>query len=121
GGSNTLGDTMPRSDAERLVRTIASGATAAAGVNVEDVMPVRDAVPLVTTREPARAQRTAPPIPLPEQPPAHMSPSGLALIGANLVPLAGVLFFGWDLSSVMVLFWAESGVIGFYTALKMAI
>ena len=50
-----------------------------------------------------------------------MSPSGLALIAANLVPLAGVLFFGWDLASVMVLFWAESAVIGFYTALKMAV
>ena len=50
-----------------------------------------------------------------------MSLSGLALIGANLVPLAGVLFLGWDLASVIVLFWAESAVIGFYTALKMAI
>ena len=49
------------------------------------------------------------------------SPSGLALIAANLVPLAGVLFFGWDLASVMILFWAESAVIGFYTALKMAV
>jgi hypothetical protein len=43
------------------------------------------------------------------------------LIAANLLPLAGVLFFGWDLASVIVLFWAESAVIGFYTALKMAV
>ena len=44
----------------------------------------------------------------------------LALVAANMVPLVGVLFLGWDLSSVMVLFWAESAVIAFYTALKMA-
>ena len=51
-----------------------------------------------------------------------MSPlSGFTLIGANLLPLAGVLFFGWDLASVMVLFWTESAVIGFYTALKIAV
>jgi hypothetical protein len=37
------------------------------------------------------------------------------------MPLAGVLFFHWDLATVMVLFWAESAVIGFYTVLKMAI
>src|SRR5947207_8973953 len=50
-----------------------------------------------------------------------MSPSGLALIAANLVPLGGVLFFGWDLASVIILYWAESAVIGFYTALKIAV
>ena len=53
--------------------------------------------------------------------PPLWSLSGLALIGANLIPLAGVVLFGWDLASVLVLFWAESGVIGFYTALKMAV
>jgi hypothetical protein len=43
----------------------------------------------------------------------------LALLAANLVPLAGVLMFGWDLKSIMVLYWAESAIIGFYTVLKM--
>jgi len=47
--------------------------------------------------------------------------SGLALIAANLLPLAGVMFFGWDLAEVIVLFWAESAVIAFYTAVKMAV
>ncbi len=46
--------------------------------------------------------------------------SSLALIAANLVPLAGVLLYGWDIGQVMLLFWAESAVIGFYTLLKMA-
>ncbi len=45
--------------------------------------------------------------------------SSLALIGANIVPLAGVLFLGWDIGEIMLLFWAESAVIGFYNLIKM--
>ena len=43
------------------------------------------------------------------------------LVAANLVPLAGVLFLGWDLAIVMALFWAENVVIGVYAALRMAL
>jgi hypothetical protein len=32
-----------------------------------------------------------------------------------------VVFFGWDLANVMILFWAESAVIGFYTVLKIIV
>lgn len=40
-------------------------------------------------------------------------PLGTALLlGANAVPLLGVLFLGWDLFSIMVLYWAENGIIG---------
>lgn len=35
-----------------------------------------------------------------------------ALVAANAVPVLGVLFFGWQLSVVMVIYWVESGVIG---------
>jgi hypothetical protein len=49
------------------------------------------------------------------------SPSTLALIFANLVPLAGAALFGWDLGLVMVLYWAESAVIGFFNICKMAV
>ena len=45
----------------------------------------------------------------------------LALLGANLLPIVGVLLFGWDLGAIMVLFWAESGIIGIYHLLKLAI
>lgn len=45
----------------------------------------------------------------------------LVLVVANLVPIIGVLLFGWDLGTLMVLFWAESGIIGFYNLLKMAV
>ncbi len=36
------------------------------------------------------------------------------LILANLVPLAGVLFLGWDLFTLLVLYWLENAVIGVY-------
>ena len=49
------------------------------------------------------------------------TPATLALIIANLVPIAGTLFFGWKLSDVMVLYWAESAVIGFYNLVKIAV
>lgn len=45
--------------------------------------------------------------------------SSLALIAANMIPLLGVLFFAWDVGEIMLLFWAESAVIGFYNLLKM--
>lgn len=38
--------------------------------------------------------------------------STVLLLGANAVPLLGVLFLGWDLFSIMVLYWAENGIIG---------
>jgi len=56
-----------------------------------------------------------------EEPLSLASPSSLVLILANLVPLAGTAFFGWKLSDVMVLFWAESAIIGFYNICKIAV
>lgn len=47
--------------------------------------------------------------------------SGGALIASNLFPLVGVLFFGWNLQSIMVLYWAESAIVGFFTILKICI
>jgi hypothetical protein len=38
--------------------------------------------------------------------------SAVLLLGANAVPLLGVLFLGWDLFSIMILYWAENGIIG---------
>lgn len=47
--------------------------------------------------------------------------SSLALICANLVPLVGVLLLGWNLGDMMVLFWCQNAVIGFYSILKLAV
>jgi len=49
------------------------------------------------------------------------SPSSILLILANLIPVAGTVFLGWRLSDVMVLYWAESAVVGFYNLLKIAV
>ncbi|MEW6171139.1 MAG: DUF6498-containing protein [Candidatus Omnitrophota bacterium] len=43
----------------------------------------------------------------------------LPLILANLAPIFGVLFFRWDIFSVIFLYWQESAIIGFYNILKM--
>ena len=42
------------------------------------------------------------------------------LIAANLLPIAGVLLFDWDVASLVILYWSENLVIGFYNLLKMA-
>lgn len=49
------------------------------------------------------------------------SPTALALIIANLVPVAGMVYLGWNLGDVMVLYWAESAVIGFFNVVKLAV
>ncbi|MEX2132120.1 MAG: DUF6498-containing protein, partial [Pseudohongiellaceae bacterium] len=41
------------------------------------------------------------------------------LIAANLVPLLGVWLYDWSIGEIMLLFWAESAVVGFYNLLKM--
>lgn len=41
------------------------------------------------------------------------------LLVVNLIPLVGVLAWDWDVASVMILYWSENIVIGFYTLVKM--
>lgn len=41
------------------------------------------------------------------------------LMGANLVPLLGVLFLDWRVGDIMLLFWLESAIVGFFNILKM--
>jgi Family of unknown function (DUF6498) len=42
------------------------------------------------------------------------SRSALALLVANAVPLVGVLFLGWSLWTILVLYWLENGIVGFW-------
>lgn len=44
-----------------------------------------------------------------------------ALVAANLVPLVGVVLFGWDAAVIVLLYWTENVVTGFYSILKMAL
>lgn len=50
-----------------------------------------------------------------------LTPSTLMLIVANLVPVAGTVFFGWRLSDVMVIYWAESAVVGVFNLMKIIV
>lgn len=50
----------------------------------------------------------------------HLTIPLIALVAANIILLFGVLFLGWDVFSVVLLYWAENLVIGFYNVLKMA-
>jgi len=50
---------------------------------------------------------------------ARLRASALALIMANLVPLFGVLALDWDVAPIMVFYWAENLVVGFFNVLKM--
>ncbi|MGB5538644.1 MAG: DUF6498-containing protein [Gammaproteobacteria bacterium] len=43
----------------------------------------------------------------------------LALLLANLLPLIGVLWLGWDVGSIVVLYWTENLIVGAYTVLRM--
>ena len=45
----------------------------------------------------------------------NASPVAMAfLVGANLVPLVGVLFLGWSLTTLVALYWLENGVVGVF-------
>jgi len=45
--------------------------------------------------------------------------SSVSLVLANFVPVAGVLFLGWDIGTLMFLFWCENAVMGVYNVLRM--
>lgn len=45
--------------------------------------------------------------------------SGIMLILANLIPLLGVWIAGWEIGQIMLLFWAESAIVGYYNLCKM--
>ncbi len=47
--------------------------------------------------------------------------AALFLIAVNTIPLFGVLFFGWSLFSIMLLYWLENGIIGFFNIFKVAL
>jgi hypothetical protein len=53
--------------------------------------------------------------PLPQEKPVSV----WVLVAANIVTLAGVLFWGWDVFPLLLLFWMENVVIGALNVLKM--
>lgn len=51
--------------------------------------------------------------------PAARTPAEITLIATNLLPLAGVLLWGWKAFDILFLYWAENVVIGIFNVLKM--
>lgn len=50
-----------------------------------------------------------------------LPPSVLVLVGANLVPLLGVLGSHWTVFSVLLLYWCENVVVGAFNVLRMLV
>jgi hypothetical protein len=51
---------------------------------------------------------------------AASAPAAIALlIASNLLPLVGVLFWGWNLWSIIILYWIENGIVGALNVPKM--
>lgn len=42
------------------------------------------------------------------------------LIAANLMPVFGVVALGWDVGSLLFVYWLESAVVGFFNVIKIA-
>lgn len=49
------------------------------------------------------------------------SRSVLVLLVANAIPLIGVLFFGWSLLTILVIYWLENGIVGFWNVPKIVL
>lgn len=47
--------------------------------------------------------------------------SAIVLLIANAIPIVGVLFFGWSLITILVLYWIENGIVGFWNVPKIAL
>ena len=43
------------------------------------------------------------------------------LLVTNAIPVVGVLFFGWDLFAILILYWIESGIVGGLNIAKIAL
>ena len=45
--------------------------------------------------------------------------SAALLVAFNLVPLVGVLLWGWNVATILVLYWVENGIVGLLNVPKM--
>jgi hypothetical protein len=43
------------------------------------------------------------------------------LLVVNLIPLAGAIFWGWNVFTLLILYWLENGIVGVFNVLKMAL
>lgn len=71
---------------------------------------------------PVRAPEMRAPAPQPASPstPPRSDAARWALVAANLVPIPGVLFWGWDVAHVVMVYWVETLIIGGINVLRIA-
>jgi hypothetical protein len=50
-----------------------------------------------------------------------LSSTAVAIVGANLIPLVGALLLGWNLGTMVLLYWLECAVVGFINVPKLAL
>lgn len=50
-----------------------------------------------------------------------LTQADIFLIAANLLPVVGVWFFGWDPKEVFIVYCLETIIIGFFNLLKMGV
>jgi hypothetical protein len=62
---------------------------------------------------------TTPPLPVTAAPASRLALLGL--LAANLLPLAGVLLFAWKVGEIMLVYWAESVIIGLINVVKLVV
>jgi hypothetical protein len=110
-----FGSAMTEPDLQRIKQAIEALAQDAPNAVADRMQPIVRPRPAVLS-----AQRNAHTTDGETGPVTLVSPSTLALIASNLVPVVGALYFGWRLSDVMVLYWAESAVIALFNVAKIA-
>jgi hypothetical protein len=49
----------------------------------------------------------------------HSFIAAFLLVSSNAIPVIGIAFFGWEPAYIIVLYWAESVIIGFFNILMM--
>ena len=50
-----------------------------------------------------------------------LTPSLIGLVTANMIPLGGILFLGWEAGPIVLVYWWENLIVGFYNILRMAL
>jgi hypothetical protein len=50
---------------------------------------------------------------------APLNLASLLLVAANLLPIAGVVWWGWDAFVLLMLYWLETAIIGFWTIVHL--
>lgn len=87
--------------------------------NIEHLVAENRDIPGVPVSSPGSAARAQTPTPVAAPPREENKRSLYFLIMANLIPVGGVLLTNWQIGDIMLLFWFESAIIGFYNILKL--